>query len=380
MTEQFIRDCEQWAVAFNLEMAWQGRKEIVDERDGILGYQIRLKNGRTIKALSSKPRNMRSKQARVVIDEAAFCDNLPELLKAAKALLIWGGSLSVLSTHDGIDNPFNELVEAVKAGDPEGEGWSLHTTDIDLAITEGLYKQICLVQRQSWSLEQQKQWLERLFLEYGIDADEELRCIPFSGKAGKVFAVEKMQICDDIPDRGLTVRFWDLAATEKDLTTNSKKTEPCYTAGVKMRIHGGQVYILDVIAVQQSAGDVDRLMRQTAIADGRDCMVRWELEGGSAGKRDAAAITRNLIGFDAAAIRPQGDKVKRAKPLASQVAAGNVWLKRAAWNKQYKQWLHAFPDGKVKDPIDASSGAFAALTANAQTNHAAPGVWSGWGC
>jgi predicted phage terminase large subunit-like protein len=378
MTDQFIRDCEQWATAFNLALAGQGRKEIVDEANDILGYQIRMKNGRTIKALSSKPRNMRSKQARVVIDEAAFCDNLPALLKAAKALMIWGGSLSVLSTHDGVDNPYNEICEAIKAGEPEGEGWSLHTTDINLAVEEGLYKRVCLSLRQEWTIEKQKQWLERLFLEYGLDADEELLCIPFSGKAGKVFDVEKIVVVDDIPANGATVRFWDLAATEKDLT-GANKNDPCYTAGVKMRIHGGKVWMLDVVAVQQSAGDVDKLMKATAIADGPACMVRWELEGGSAGKRDAAHITTNLMGFDAAPIRPQGDKVKRSIPLASQMAAGNVMMMRGTWNKQYKKWLHVFPDGKVKDPIDASSGAFAALTGTPDRINQQPAAWSGWG-
>lgn len=379
MTEQFIRDCEQWAVAFNLDLNVAYKtKPIVDEDTGILGYQIRFKNGRTIKALSSKPRNMRSKQARVVIDEAAFCDNLRELLKAAKALLIWGGTLSVLSTHDGIDNPFNELVEAIKAGESEGEGWSLHTTDINLAIQEGLYRQICLVQQQSWSLDRQKQWLERLFLEYGIDAEEELLCIPFSGKAGKVFDVERLQIVDDAPP-GATVRFWDLAATEKDISAKSNKNDPCYTAGIKMTLHQGSIYIVDCIAVQESAGAIDKLMRDTAMMDGHGCKIRWELEGGSAGKRDAVAITKNLIGYDASGIRPQGDKVKRAKPLASQIAAGNVYLVRGAWNKQYKKWLHAFPDGKVKDPIDASSGAFAALTCQPAPNQPHPASYSIWG-
>jgi predicted phage terminase large subunit-like protein len=245
-------------------------------------------------------------------------------------------------------------------------------------VEEGLYKRVCLSLREEWSIAAQRQWLDRLFLEYGVDAEEELLCIPFSGKAGKVFDVEKMLITDDIPAAGSTVRFWDLAATEKDLT-GQNKNDPCYTAGVKMRIHGGQVYILDVIAVQQSAGDVDKLMRSTAIADGVACAVRWELEGGSAGKRDAAHITTNLMGFDAQPIRPQGDKVKRAKPLASQMAAGNVFMVRAPWNKQYKKWLHVFPDGKVKDPIDASSGAFAALTGAPNRINQQPAAWSNWG-
>jgi predicted phage terminase large subunit-like protein len=254
----------------------------------------------------------------------------------------------------------------------------LHRTDIHDALADGLYKRICAVKRQQWSPEIEAAWIENLLTEYGIDADEEMLCIPFSGKAGKVFNVEKIVVVDDMPAVGVTVRFWDLAATEKDLT-GKNKNDPCYTAGVKMRVHGGKVWILDVIAVQKSAGDVDKLMRETAVADGKSCMVRWELEGGSAGKRDAAHITTNLMGFDAAPIRPQGDKVKRAKPLASQMAAGNVMMVRAPWNKQYKKWLHAFPDGKVKDPIDASSGGFAALTGQPNRALEQPAAWSGWG-
>lgn len=374
ITEQFIRDCEYWCKAFNAAVSGE---DILDENKDILGYQIRFPNGAIIKAISSKPNNIRGRGGRVIIDEAAFVDNLQELLKAAIALLMWGGSLVVMSTHDGEDNPFNELLEDIKSG--ERKGWSLHRTDIQEALADGLYKRICAVKREQWSPEIEAAWIENLLAEYGIDADEELLCIPFSGKAGKVFDVEKIVVVDDVPAVGATVRFWDLAATEKDLTTNSRKPEPCYTAGVKMRIHGGKVWILDVIAVQQSAGDVDKLMRETAIADSESCMVRWEIEGGSAGKRDAAHITTNLMGFDACGIRPQGDKVKRSKPLASQMAAGNVMMARAAWNKQYKKWLHAFPDGKVKDPIDASSGAFAALTGTPDRVNQPPAAWSGWG-
>jgi len=45
--------------------------------------------------------NLRGKQGRVIIDEAAFHDNLEELLKAALALLMWGGEVRIISTHNG---------------------------------------------------------------------------------------------------------------------------------------------------------------------------------------------------------------------------------------------------------------------------------------
>lgn len=357
MTEGFIRDCETWAKALNAETIVQGIGPILDEAQDILGYRIRFSNGSQIKALSSKPNNIRGKQARVIIDEAAFCNDLPKLITASVALLMWGGSLSILSTHNGIDNPFAELLDEIRLQDKPD--WSLHRTNINDALADGLYRRIALVQGITWSPDQEKEWLDALLRKYGSGADEELLCIPYQAKAGKVFKSDAIAIADEIPP-GTTVRFWDLAATEK----TQKGPDPCYTAGVKMRLHKGFVYIIDVIAVQESAGAIDELMRITAIADGPDCLIRWELEGGSAGKRDAAAIARNLQGFNASPVRPQGDKVTRAKPLASQVNAGNCLFKRnSAWNKNMRKWLYAFPDGRIKDPIDAASGAYSVLVA-----------------
>ncbi|WP_237172075.1 hypothetical protein [Pandoraea norimbergensis] len=62
-------------------------------------------------ALTSRPSNLRGRQGTIVIDEAAFHDQLSELLKAALAMLIWGGRVRVISTHNGTDNAFNELVK-----------------------------------------------------------------------------------------------------------------------------------------------------------------------------------------------------------------------------------------------------------------------------
>lgn len=379
MTATFIGDCAQWAKAFNLELSARGVREIVG-KDGVLGFRIRFTNGRSIQALSSRPTNIRSKQARVVIDEAAFCDNLGELLKAAKALLMWGGQLVVLSTHNGEDNPYNELVQAVKEGKPDGKDWSLHRTTIHDAVADGLFRRITQVVGDfgAWSLGSQQRWIDQVFLDHGADADEELLCVPYSARAGKVFDVTKFGEVLEPPPGGITVRFWDLAATEKDLRTTSTKKDPCYTAGVKMRFVAGRIYVLDCIAVQKSAGAVDDLIRATAESDGRQTLVRWELEGGSAGKRDAAHITKLLHGFDAQGVRPQGDKVRRAKPFASQLNAGNAYLLAGSWTADYKKWLRQFPDGKVKDPIDATSGAYAVLCGGSRDSGNTGGSFVGW--
>ncbi|MGL4981399.1 MAG: hypothetical protein ACRC4W_00840 [Treponemataceae bacterium] len=148
MTQQFIKDCAFWAEKINAVVEAVGEVVIKDEGKDITVYRIRFDSGLEIWGLPSKPHSLRSKQGRVVIDEAAFCEDLPELLKAAFALLMWGGSVTVLSTHNGDDNPFNELIKDIKEGKKD---YSLHHTSLDDALEDGLFRRICAVQKKAWS-------------------------------------------------------------------------------------------------------------------------------------------------------------------------------------------------------------------------------------
>jgi predicted phage terminase large subunit-like protein len=172
--------------------------------------------------------------------------------------------------------------------------------------------------------------------------------------AGKVFNRGWFEIVDAAPAGGRTVRFWDLAATEKTVA----KPDPDFTAGVKMRRVGDIYYIMDAIAVQESPGRVDTLIKNTASHDGVDVTVRFEREGGASGVRDARNTVTMMAGYDVRAVSPQGDKVTRAKGLAAQAEAGNVKLVRGPWNDRYLRTLHSFPEGAHDDEVDASSGAF----------------------
>jgi phage FluMu gp28-like protein len=178
MAEEFINDCAAWAKHYN-EVASEVEEEILrDEGKDILTFRIKFASGHKIVALSSRPSNLRGKQGRVVIDEAAFHDDLGELLKAAMALLMWGGEVRVISTHDGDKNPFNELVQDVRAG---RKPYSLHRIDFDQALEEGLYKRICLVKGLEWSPVAEAAWRKEIVDSYGDDAQEELFCVPSQG-------------------------------------------------------------------------------------------------------------------------------------------------------------------------------------------------------
>lgn len=184
-------------------------------------------------------------------------------------------------------------------------------------------------------------------------------------EAGKVFNRTWFKIVDAAPAQGVTVRAWDLAATEKGV-----KGDPDYTVGLKMRCKDGAYYVTDVARERANPARTDKTIVNTAGQDSRACRVRWEREGGSAGKRDQVHLATLLVGYDARGVPPQGDKVLRAKAFAAQAEAGNVYLVRGTWNEDYLRELHEFPDGAHDDQVDASSIAFNDLTAANQHRRA----------
>ncbi|MEB3470147.1 terminase family protein [Pasteurella multocida] len=179
MALEFIRDCGNWAKSYGFAASEIEETEEIfkegDEEKSILAFVIRFASGWRITALSSRPSNLRGKQGRVIIDEAAFHDDLAELLKAAMALLMWGGQVHIISTHNGVDNPFNELITDIRAGK---KPYSLHTITFDDAISDGLYKRICLRLKREWTQEAETAWINEIRASYGEAASEELDCIP----------------------------------------------------------------------------------------------------------------------------------------------------------------------------------------------------------
>jgi phage FluMu gp28-like protein len=175
MAQEFVRDATDWAEKFQLAASEVSERIYEDPKNDILMYEIRFSSGYRIKALSSRPTNIRGKQGRVIIDEAAFHDNLAGIIKAAVALLIWGGNVDIISTHDGVDSEFNKLVGDIRSGKLD---YSLHRVTIQDALDDGLYKRICVVRGIEWSAEGEAEWLRKVVAQYGDDADEELKCIP----------------------------------------------------------------------------------------------------------------------------------------------------------------------------------------------------------
>jgi len=182
MTREFIDACAMWARAFSTA-AIQMDEFLFDDSDdegvrAIQAFRIRFASGFEIIGLSSAPRSLRGKQGVVMIDEAAFVDNLKELLKAALAFLMWGGQVVVCSTHNGAENEFNVQIQDILSGRSAYDHMHI---DFDEALVDGLYQRIALVTGKEWSPEAEADWRENIIKFYGDGADEELFCVPTMG-------------------------------------------------------------------------------------------------------------------------------------------------------------------------------------------------------
>lgn len=204
MAQEFISDCADWARHYNKAATAIEEYLFKDEDKDIITFRIRFASGHKIVALSSRPSNLRGMQGKVVIDEAAFHENLKELLKAALALLMWGGREVVISTHDGDENEFNEVIKDIRAGKLP---YSLHRITFDDALNDGLYKRICLRLGKEWTREDQDRWRRETIDFYGDGADEELFCIPSQG-GGAFLPLSMLEAIQDdtVPVLQLTCR------------------------------------------------------------------------------------------------------------------------------------------------------------------------------
>ncbi|EHW2954492.1 TPA: terminase family protein [Escherichia coli] len=180
MAREFIDAVAMWAKAFNAAAEEIREEVITDEDKDILTFVVYFASGFKVKALSSNPGNIRGMQGNVTIDEAAFHEQRDEVLKAVTPLTTWGGKVRLISTHDGVDNPFNQLIQESRAGKKD---YRIHTITLDDACNDGLYRRICQVRGMVWSPEAEAEWKEGLLRNTATreDALEEYYCVPKNG-------------------------------------------------------------------------------------------------------------------------------------------------------------------------------------------------------
>jgi phage FluMu gp28-like protein len=200
MAREYIEACALWTRAYNLAAGsiGEGLYDDGDDAEGnrkyIKTYEIVFpRSGHRIVALSSRPTNLRGKQGVIVIDEAAFHNDLDALLKAALAMLLWGDKVRVISTHDGVENPFNALINDIRAGKKGGPAQaSVHRVTFRQAVADGLYRRVCMRKGIEWTQAGETAWVEQAYRFYGDNAAEELDAVP-SASAGAYLSLTLIQ-------------------------------------------------------------------------------------------------------------------------------------------------------------------------------------------
>lgn len=203
MAIEYIEACAMWARHFDMA-AGEIEEGIFLDDDGkgdvkaIKTYKIDFpKSGKRIVALSSRPANLRGKQGVVVIDEAAFAPDLEGLIKAAMAMLMWGDKVRIISTHNGDDSPFNELIQEVRAGK---RGGTVHRITFERAVEDGLFRRVCLRKGVEWTQEAEDKWVAGVRKFYGDDSAEELDVIPAQGGGAFLpLALLELRMVDGVP-------------------------------------------------------------------------------------------------------------------------------------------------------------------------------------
>lgn len=211
-----IRNCDYWyssadeSAAFEqavyvrlfLEMYSVAYREItetdlVDGKDmKVMTFLLPEVDGRRprITVMTSSPRRFRSKGGDVTISELAFHQDPREMWKAAAMSTMWGGQLRVISSHNGEESFFNELLgQARRHIEPETYGVpratdvkaSVHRTTIQDAIDDGLVERVNETRGTDYTREG---FLEEVVSKCSSQevADEELGCKP-SKQAGSYF-------------------------------------------------------------------------------------------------------------------------------------------------------------------------------------------------
>jgi predicted phage terminase large subunit-like protein len=179
---------------------------------------------------------------------------------------------------------------------------------------------------------------------------------------GEFFKAEWFEIVEAEPASLMQVRRWDLAGTEPKLS-QSKSHDPDWTAGARVgKSREGVYYVMDVRRTRSTPGDVEKLVRQTAMMDGVAVPICINQDPGQAGKAQVEHyIMRVLPGWIVYGEQETGDKQLRARPAAAQAQVNNVKLVKGAWTQAFLDELEGFPGTDHDDQVDAFSGAMQVL-------------------
>ncbi|BEV00087.1 phage terminase large subunit [Novosphingobium olei] len=173
--------------------------------------------------------------------------------------------------------------------------------------------------------------------------------------AGLYFQRSWCQVVDAVPAGTTFCRGYDLAATPR----TAENPDPDATSGTKVgRMPDGRYIVVDNTNDCLTPAGVERLIKNTASADGKGCKISLPQDPGQAGKSQVANLKLALSGYNVRSSTETGDKITRFSPFSAQAEAGNVVVLRGTWNERWFSALENFPTAKHDDDVDSTSRAF----------------------
>ena len=188
----YIEHCKRWARLLHI-MAQDLGQVIIDKEKDITAHVLKFASGWSISCLSSHPDALVGKTGHIKLDEFAVSKYQRELYRYAKPCTQWGGQVSIISTHRGIDTVFNEIITGIKHKG-NSMGWSHHRVTIQDAVEQGVVEKINEI---SGANETPEQFLERTRKEC-IDEEQWLQeycCIPADENSAFI-TYEMLRTCE----------------------------------------------------------------------------------------------------------------------------------------------------------------------------------------
>ena len=164
----------------------------------------------------------------------------------------------------------------------------------------------------------------------------------------------------DIPIAAQRVRFWDMASTDPKKRKGKNKREPDWTVGFKLAMYQGMYWIEDIVREQKTPGDIENIIKYTAMQDGYTCAIRMEQEPGSSGVAVIDHYARTVLqGYNFLGVPTSGSKTERARAASAAAQGGRVMISNKCRNMlPFLDEADLFPYGMHDDTIDGFSGAF----------------------
>lgn len=136
----FLDDCAKFARVYDVGARDLG-EQVIDKPGDVKAQVLEFASGRKINSMSSNPDAQAGKRGDRTLDEFALHKDGRKLFAIAHPGILWGGQMSIFSTHRGDLNFFNQLVTEAREGGNK-KGFSLHRVTIEDAVRDGLLAKI----------------------------------------------------------------------------------------------------------------------------------------------------------------------------------------------------------------------------------------------